>query len=174
MTVVELKELTIQDGTDIYDMLQEIGPGESGFANSGYGVPAERFKAYLKKYWRMSHGINLPPQYVPQTIYWLFVNGRPVGYGKLRKYLNDALRERGGHIGYVIRPSERGKGYGTLLLRELLGKAGEKGLLEVLITVDEDNARSRKVAEANGGQLTELKDGICKYWIRKLQKVESP
>ena len=44
---------------------------------------------------------------------------------KLRKYLNDKLRSLGGHTGYCIRPSERGKGYGTLLFGEVLKKAAE-------------------------------------------------
>lgn len=105
------------------------------------------------------------PQYVQQTIYWLYVDGRPVGYGKLRHRLNEALLERGGHIGYVIRLDERGKGYGTLLLRELVREAAGLGLTEVLLTVDEDNLRSRRVIEGNEGVLSDTKDGICKYWI---------
>jgi predicted acetyltransferase len=39
----------------------------------------------------MSEGINLEPQYVPQTTYWLYIDGKPVGYGKLRHYLNESL-----------------------------------------------------------------------------------
>ncbi|WP_208919150.1 GNAT family N-acetyltransferase [Paenibacillus uliginis] len=71
----------------------------------------------------------------------------------------------GGHIGFVIRPSERSKGYGKLLLKELLDKAKEKQISEVLLTCDEDNAASRRIIESNGGRLKDIHDGSCKYWI---------
>jgi predicted acetyltransferase len=76
---------------------------------------------------------------VPQTIYWLYLNDRPVGYGKLRHDLNEKLLESGGHIGYIIRPSERNKGYGTILLKELLIKARKLEIDKVLLTCDEEN-----------------------------------
>ena len=80
-------------------------------------------------------------------MFWLIIDGRPVGVGKLRHYLNDSLMTVGGHIGYSIRPTERGKGYGNLILKELLKKAREKGIADVLVTCREDNIRSRKVIE---------------------------
>lgn len=72
-----------------------------------------------------------------------------MGYGKLRHHLNEKLRQYGGHIGYIIRPTERGKVYGTILLSKLLSEARNKMIPEVLITCDEDNARSRRVSESN-------------------------
>lgn len=163
---IELRALKLTDGYEIYKMLQEIGSGENGFVNSAYGMRKGQFRSYLRQNWNISQGVNLLPQYVQQTIYWLYVNGRPVGYGKLRHRLNEALLEQGGHIGYVIRLDERGKGYGTLILRELVYKAANLGLTEVLLTVDEVNIRSRKVIESNGGVLSVTKEGICKYWIK--------
>ncbi|EJW17895.1 GNAT family N-acetyltransferase [Paenibacillus alvei] len=162
---IELRPLQLTDGYELYEMLQAIGPGENGFVNSAYGMRRGQFRSFLRQHWNISQGIGLQPQYVQQTIYWLYVNGKAVGYGKLRHRLNEALLERGGHIGYVIRLDERGKGYGTLILRELVREAARLGLTEVLLTVDKDNIRSRKVIEGNGGTLRELKDGICKYWI---------
>ena len=65
---------------------------------------------------------------------------------------NPMPRHEGGHIGYDVRPSERGKGCGTRLLRLTLQKARELGLDDVLITADEANAASWKVIERNGGR----------------------
>jgi predicted acetyltransferase len=65
---------------------------------------------------------------------------------------NPMPRHEGGHIGYDVRPSERGKGCGTRLLRLTLQKARELGLDDVLITADEGNAASWKVIERNGGR----------------------
>jgi predicted acetyltransferase len=162
---IELRELCIQDGSDIFDMLKEIGPGENGFINGAYGLSREEFKGFLEQNLQHSNGINLPQGYVPQTIYWLYVDSKPVGIGKLRHYLNDSLREHGGHIGYCIRPSERGKGYGTLILEELLKKAKDKGIGEALITCNADNIPSRRVIEGNHGKLESTNNGECRYWI---------
>lgn len=164
---IELRELSLDDGQDILEMIREIGPGENGYANGEYDMPYEQFPEYLKKNIDMSKGIDIDlTRYVPQTRYWLIVDGRPVGIGKLRDYLNDFLKTTGGHIGYCIRPSERGKGYGNIILRELLKKAREKGIEEVLITCNDDNTRSRRVIEYNGGKLAMVDNGECRYWIK--------
>jgi len=164
---VELRELTLTDGREIFDMIKEIGPGENGFQNGGYDMEYADFPAYLEQHVKFARGIDLAPEYVPQTRYWLYVDGRPVGFGKLRHYLNDNLRRHGGHIGYTIRPSARGKGYGTLILRELLVQAEAKGISEVLITCHETNTLTRKVLVANGCELFEITDGLC-YWRKVL------
>ena len=77
----------------------------------------------------------------------MYVNDKPVGIAKLRHYLNDKLKILGGHIGYCIRPKERGKGYGNLILKEALKKAKELGIECALLTCDKDNLFSRKVIE---------------------------
>lgn len=165
-TLNELKEITGNEGMDIFEMIQEIGGGNrSGFRNSLYADSYEEFQEKLKENVNISKGIGLLSWMVPQMIYWLYVDGKPVGYGKFRYYLTDKLRELGGHIGYCIRPSERKKGYGTILLGEILKKARKKGLEEVLLTCDEDNIGSRKVIENNGGTLEKMSNGVCYYWI---------
>lgn len=163
--MIELRELTVKDGLDVYDMLQEIGPGENGFDNSLNADTFSVFQTKLHRYVEISTGLNLDPGYVPQTVYWLYSEGKPVGYGKFRHYLNDKLLNYGGHIGYVIRPAERHKGYGKILLSEILKKARHKGLERILITCDVNNAGSRGVIEANQGILTETKNDSCFYWI---------
>ena len=79
------------------------------------------------------------------------------------------LIEAGGHIGYGIRPSERGKWYATEMLRLALPEAKKIGLQKLLITCDEDNIASAKVIENNGGIFERFveKDGkkMRRYWI---------
>lgn len=162
---IVLKELSLNDGMDVYRVLREIGPGENGFVNDG-NVEIGDFPIFLESYLNMAQGKGLAPGQVPMTMYWLYVNGTPVGYGKLRHYLNDSLRRIGGHVGYAIRPSERGKGYGKLILKEMLSKASQRGISDVLMTCMEENQLSRKVIEANGGVLDGIRDGECYYWIR--------
>jgi predicted acetyltransferase len=93
------------------------------------------------------------------------IDSYPVGVGKLRHALNDQLRKSGGHIGYSIRPSERGKGYGTMMLAELLKKAADMGMNELMLTCEPNNVTSRKVIEANKGILNGIEDGKCNYWV---------
>jgi predicted acetyltransferase len=163
---IELRECSLEDGDDILDMLREIGPGENGFMNDGYNLQPLEFRDFLFKNINSSRGIDLMVPLVPSTRYWLFADGIPVGYSKLRHYLNVNLRIIGGHIGYCIRPSVRGKGYGSILLGEMLKKAAEKKIPRALVTCLETNTASRKVAEHNGGKLEGIVDGECYYWIR--------
>ncbi|WP_121615449.1 GNAT family N-acetyltransferase [Virgibacillus halodenitrificans] len=163
--MIELRKLTINDGTDVFEMVQEIGKGENGFTNSLYSEEFSIFQEKLLRNYEMSEGINLKPQFVPQTIYWLYVNGKPVGYGKLRHYLNQHLLQHGGHIGYAIRPMDRGKGYAKILLKKLVQESKEKRIDQVLLTCYESNKASKKVIEFNGGELRDKKDGDCFYWI---------
>lgn len=78
---------------------------------------------------------------------------RLIGVVDVRHRLTEALRDFGGNIGYGVRPSERGKGYATEILRLALGHARRLGLREVLISCKQTNVASRRVIEKNGGIL---------------------
>ena len=85
--------------------------------------------------------------------------------------LTDALKREGGNIGYGIRPKERGKGYGTILLSKTLKKAKDLGLNRVLLTCDKSNIGSARVIKKNGGKfeseefLKEIRAYFQRYWI---------
>lgn len=160
-----LKQLSTTDGMDIYNMLQEMPADENGFENHFKGLSFEEFKKKLKLKDSESKGENLLEGYVPQTFFWLYVNNKPVGVSKLRHRLTEQLKQHGGHIGYGIRSSERNKGYATKLLELTLGKARELGIKEVLITCNPDNIGSRRVAEKNGGKLSEETSETCYFKI---------
>ena len=82
-------------------------------------------------------------------------SGRGVGRWEptLFNSLTPALRREGGNIGYSIRPSARGKGFGSEILRLSLGRARELGLADVLLTCGKPNVVSAKVIKRNGGVL---------------------
>ena len=164
--VIELKRLSCNDGIEIYNMLQEIPKEENGLQNKANGLTFEEFKEWLiiKQAESEQEGI-VDGWKVPSTTYWLYVDGVPVGYGNVRKFLTDALRQAGGHIGYGIAPSFRGKGYGKELLRLLLIGAHKEKIDKILITIHKDNLASQAVARANGGVLTDEKDDRVYYWI---------
>ncbi|MCR2807813.1 GNAT family N-acetyltransferase [Paenibacillus soyae] len=163
---VELKRLSRSNGEEEYRMVQEMEPGENGFVNGLYANDRSGFDAKIIKYVEMSDERNVPPHLVPQTTYWLYMDGLPVGYGKLRHCLNDNLRRHGGHIGYAIRPTCRGRGFGKILLGELLKEAFALEIREALLTCDETNAASRKIIESHNGVLAGIREGTCAYWVQ--------
>ena len=59
----------------------------------------------------------------------------------------------GGLIGYSIRPSQRGKGYASDMLKEGLDIFRKTGREKILITCKDFNIASKKVIEKNGGKL---------------------
>lgn len=166
---IVLRPLQLDEAQDVYEMFQEIPAQENGFENPAAGLNRKDFADFCKRHIGYSHGLDLKPGYVPDTYYILTIDGEPVGFCKLRHYLNDFLLQHGGHIGYGIRPSARGRKNGNLILQELLRFAAEKKLHRLLLTIEEDNIPSRKVTEYNGGVLEKIADddGIkkCYYWI---------
>ena len=70
---------------------------------------------------------------------------------KVRHYLNDALREGSGHIGYGVRRSCRGKGYATRGLALAIEKAREViPEREIYMSVSRQNPASLRVQLKNG------------------------
>ena len=93
-----------------------------------------------------------------------------VGACNIRHYLNEDLRNGGGHIGDGVRPSERGKGYGKEIIRLALNECKKLGIKEVLISCHTDNTASRKTILANGGVYEKTVPDHDKqlelYWIK--------
>lgn len=97
-------------------------------------------------------------------------DNRIVGVIDLRHHLgNPVLREWGGHFGYIVRPSERGKGYAKEMVRQNLIKCKELGLHKVMITCNRNNIASEKTILANGGVFEKevLVDGeyTKRFWV---------
>ena len=162
----KLTKLSFRDGMDIYEMLQEIPAEENNMHNSVNGISYEAYKDFLIKSEKESQMDGLIDGWkVPSTRYWFYVDQKPVGFADIRHFLTPALRQSGGNIGYAVRPSERGKGYGKKLLELLLTEAREKGMEKVLITELPTNMASIGVAMANGGQLMKQTDETVYIWI---------
>ena len=92
---------------------------------------------------------------VPDSVFFLadLDNKHLIGAVNIRHYLNDALLKDGGHIGDGIRPSERRKGYGTLLVKMALAECQKLGIEKVLMVCDKDNIGSAKTIINCGGIL---------------------
>lgn len=150
--MIYLKKLSLNDGKDIYDMLQEITTNDNGFHNKVYGMTYEQFKEWLDHEYSVDNG-NLEDWMVPQTSYWLYDNDKLIGYGRVRHSLNDNLAKTSGHIGYAIRQTERKKGYGTKILSLLLEECKKLNIKQVQIGANPKNIASNKIIVKNGGIL---------------------
>ncbi len=156
-----LTATSLEDGLDILEMLHDIGPGENGLTNASYDLDPNAWKDYLTHLMRYAEGAELPAERVPQTTYWLRRDGYPVGMSKVSHILNDELRARGGHIGYSLRPGERGKGLWSCPA-QTHARAGTPlgsrpgahhcGLGEYVLTLDDREARRC----ARGGRVGKL------------------
>ena len=140
-----------------------------------YAIDAEelgaKFEDLVARLVAAQDPANVPPGELPYEDFWLMDGDEWIGKLTLRTTINAKYLHAGGHIGYEIRPSKRGRGYGTILLRMGLEIARERGLERVLLTCDETNIGSRKVIENNGGQLENLVEVEgqtvlkMRYWI---------
>lgn len=173
---MELRKLTIHDGDDVYELLQSLPANENGFMNGMAGCARDEFRTWLQRNAESAEKTELIDGWrVPQTVYWLYKDGRPVGMGKLRHFLTDFLRQGGGHIGYAIAPDARGMGCGTALLRGLLKEAALLGIERVLVTVQNSNPASIRVALKCGGEIERVTEDHHYIWIstgERLQLVE--
>jgi len=163
---IELKKLTIHDGDDVYDFLQTLPADENGFMNPMAGKPREVFDEWLRRQAEGAEKTEIEDGWrVPQTTYWLYVDGRIVAMAKLRIFLTDALRESGGHIGYAVAPDVRGKGYATELLHLVMKEAAARGIDRALVTVNNSNPASIRVAQKCGGVVERVSDTHHYIWL---------
>ena len=147
---ITLVQPTVDLALEFIAMVCEFQREKSFF----FPEPIYDLQAYIQQLNDHALGRNLPPNFLPYNQYWLVRDGWMVlGKAGLRHQLNENLSHRGGHIGYCIRPTERRKGYGTLILKLTLEKAQQLGLNRVLVTCDTDNIASARIIQKNGGIL---------------------
>jgi len=119
----------------------------------------DRFRAllddpfrYLQAACRDEIGLQPDSARVGQTHFLLFSGRRLLGGSRLRYRLLPSLLLDGGHIGYEIRPSERGRGHAKTILRLTLQEARWIGLRRILLTAASQNPASIRVIESAGGR----------------------
>ena len=163
---MELRRPRLADKETVLEMMAEFEQTQS--AHDGGFWDAENFvyEEWLESNQNHEMGINLPEGWEPDIQLVAFSRDRQaVGFLNLRLRLSDFLLEEGGHIGYSIRPSERGKGYAKESLRQGLQVAKGKNIKRALVTCSTENPASRAVILANGGVYEDVRNGTERYWI---------
>jgi predicted acetyltransferase len=166
-----LEELTGEGNSHFLAMVHPAEPGYAGanFTLETLADPAT-FATFCAREVALSRsGTPRPTGWVTGTYLWMVddtaAGSEVVGRISLRHELTPWLLEVGGHIGYAVRPSARRRGHATRALALMLPVAAEQGLDRVLVTCDVDNEGSRRVIEANGGVLEDVRGTKRRYWI---------
>lgn len=156
--------------SDISDLLREFYDSGSTLSGSKRidGDMAELpFDRWLDKV--ISGGVSDLPS---QTFFCAREeDGRIIGTVDLRMQEDDPRRAEIGDIGFCVRPSERGRGYGAQILGDALFICRLAGMRSVTVTCAADNVASAAVIKKCGG-VPDAKfyseifgEEICRYTI---------
>ena len=163
---MELRRPTLADKEIVLEMMAEFEKYQSPHDGGFWDTENFSYEEWLESNQNQEMGINLTEGWVPAIQLVAFsVKGKAIGFLNLRLRLSNFLLEEGGHIGYSIRPSERGKGYAKETLRQGLQLAKAKNIKKALVTCSVNNLASRSVILANGGLIEGVRDGVERYWI---------
>ena len=177
---MKLKEPTMKDEKKVMEMYKEymtsnLIPGIDRFEGirDFEKIQELSFCEWIKYLERSKYEKYLPESYSPHTLY-LAINddNEIVGAIGIRWKKVPILMTFGGLIGYSIRPSQRGRGYASEMLKLALEKFKNTNIDNVLITCKDFNIASKKVIEKNGGvfenTFNNKDDGFnyLRYWIK--------
>lgn len=168
---MEIVRLAREHEAALRDFLADFSVSGEGEIPAYFADPDASHAELVDAFAKQSRGEGLPEGWVPGTTYFLVDDGRILGVANLRHRLTDFLRQFGGHVGYSVRPSERGKGHATRLLSEVKARAREMGIERLLVTCGTDNAASARVIEKCGGVLEDQRyveaagKTVHRFWI---------
>lgn len=133
------------------------GSGINGSGGLDRYLKESDYEGWLKKVMRDIDIANIPKERVPSLTYFYVreTDDKIIGMVNIRLALNEFLKKEGGHIGYCIRPTERGKHYATSMLNDALAVCRMVGIENVIITCDKCNLGSAGVIRNCGGALEE-------------------
>ena len=178
MERIALLEPCARYADDLWRFRQEIfacdAESEDRFAGCGWLDTAESAEVWIAscRLRRSEATCGLTGTAVPSHTYLAVREGndRIVGIIDLRHHINHpVLGTWGGHCGYSVRPSERGRGYAREMLRLNLPNARAMGIPALLVTCADGNTASERAITGNGGVYEKTLDvdgrRIKRYWI---------
>ncbi|MBY3808857.1 GNAT family N-acetyltransferase [Rhodococcus fascians] len=140
------------------DAHAEWGPG---FHEDGFGLAADDDAVSTQGF---SDWVERLRADVECTCRWIAEDERVLGGIALRHDSNKSVGRRG-HIGYGVRPSERGRGVATWAVREMLMLAADLGMTRITAVCAVDNAASIATLKRAGGEQVGRLGSVVRFWI---------
>lgn len=140
---------------DFIDEFYEYSSAINGSGSLDRFLKESTYEAWLDKIAADIDIANVQPPRVPALTYF-FVreeDEKIIGMVNLRLALNDFIKNEAGHIGYCIRPTERGRHYASEMLMLALKVYDCIGISDIILTCDKDNPASAKTIISCGGKL---------------------
>lgn len=165
-----VRELTVNDEAAFFSGMKHWSEGDRTWYTFAW-KPGMSYQEMLTLLTDERLGKNLAPQRVPHTMLYAFLEGQIIGRVSIRHSLNDFLLRRGGHIGYAVAESFRGRGYATQLMKAGMHYCKDVlGLSQILVTCDDQNTPSWKIIEKFNASLENKIDDegkvIRRYWVK--------
>ena len=155
---MELRRPRLADKETVLEMMAEFEKSQSAHDGGFWDTENFVYEEWLETNMQKEMGIKLA--WKSCSFYSICIIddvGRALGFLNLRLRLNEGLLNYAGHIGYSIRPSERGKGYAKETLRQGLQVAKGKNIKRTLVTCSVNNPASRAVILVMVGSLEDVR-----------------
>lgn len=143
------------------DSHAEWGPG---FHEDGFGLTVDDDVETAQGF---SDWVERLRDHTECTYRWIVVGERVLGGIALRHDSNE-LADRLGHIGYGVRPSERGRGVASWAVREVLTLAAGMGMTRVTAVCEVSNAASIATLKRAGGEQVDCIGSVVRFRLPAL------
>lgn len=156
---------------ELYDMYQDIPKREPGSHNILNGVDYKEFERICNELIKEENLINEELNTTTNR-YILYDDNKPIGEAGIRTTKSEFWVNSGSQIYYKIRTSERGKGYGNIILALALKEAKKLGFKKIRVNCDDNNIASKKIILKHNGVIDiknyKTKDGTSSSYVIKL------
>lgn len=151
-------------------MYQDIHKEEVGSINK---VSYKEFESICKSMIKEENVISKETHTTTKR-FILFDSSVPIGEVGIRTTLNDFWINKVSQIYYKIRKSQRGKGYGSVILKLGIEEAKKLNFKRIRINCDNNNIPSKKIIINNGGKIDisnyKTKEGFSTSYIIELEE----
>lgn len=167
-TALVLRELNLNDETAFKKAIEQT-PEDPNFAH--YYDKGMSFNQYLYILNSVKLGFELPTGHVPATVLYAFLGEWIVGRLTLRYNLSEEMINTAGHIGVVVIPEFRKRGYATQIIQQGLSIARRADMPRILLTCSDTAEVPRKLIEKCGASLENTymdpveKNLKRRYWV---------
>ena len=162
----------LEDKEELIKYVEEHYSHNEKSISASNRLTSTKYEDWVKK---IENNVNIPDKEWGKSLTYLAFNDKYELVGLLSVRYDSSYEKvmEFGHIGYGVRPSERNKGYATMMLQYALSVCRNKGMTKVILGCYKDNIASAKTIQKNGGILTEENDNykegkISQYYLINL------